>query len=168
MNYGARGIRTPDEKKEERTQKSPASQVVEYLQEGLQVPRAWFTHYYVVSVASSIFWAVQIITNGRAFQFLAANADYHSGGTMTVNQVVLAWSFMAAQGLRRLYECLALEKPSQSRMWIGIWLLGILYYLVMGVSVWIEGIGEHVGPTKSYLTNISRCISPERPVGKSP
>ena len=61
---------------------------------------------------------------------------------MTVNQVVLAWIFMAVQGLRRLYESITLTKPSEARMWVGLWALGIAFYIVMGISIFIEGIGQ--------------------------
>ena len=33
-------------------------------------------------------------------------------------------------------------KPSTSKMWFVHWLLGIAFYLAVGVSVWIEGAGE--------------------------
>lgn len=61
---------------------------------------------------------------------------------MTVNQLTLSWTLMALQGSRRLYESFTLTKPSQSKMWVGLWAIGIAYYLFMGISVWIEGIGE--------------------------
>ncbi|KAH8803262.1 3-oxo-5-alpha-steroid 4-dehydrogenase-like protein [Xylogone sp. PMI_703] len=102
-----------------------------------RIPHSWFIHYYVISVLSSIFWGIQIFTQGQILRFIA----YYSAKptTMTGNQIVLAWSLMAIQGFRRLYECLILTKPSQSSMWIGLWLAGIGYYLCMGISVWIEG-----------------------------
>ncbi|PQE16092.1 3-oxo-5-alpha-steroid 4-dehydrogenase protein [Rutstroemia sp. NJR-2017a WRK4] len=59
---------------------------------------------------------------------------------MSVNQVALAWTLMALQGGRRLYESLTLTKPSESKMWVGLWGIGIAYYIAIGVSVWIEGI----------------------------
>ena len=33
-------------------------------------------------------------------------------------------------------------KPSTSKMWFVHWLLGIAFYLAVGVSVWIEGAGK--------------------------
>jgi 3-oxo-5-alpha-steroid 4-dehydrogenase 3 len=61
---------------------------------------------------------------------------------MTLNQVVLAWSFMALQGTRRLYESITLAKPSKAKMWVGLWVIGVAYYIVMGIAVWVEGLGE--------------------------
>lgn len=138
MNYGSRGI-TPQ------TSAAKCSRTwLETLFESIaaiQVSHTWFTHYYVVSVASSIFWAHQIYIRGPAFEYLTAHSNTSHEG-MTVNQVFLAWLFMAIQGSRRLYESITLTKPSQSKMWVGLWLIGIAYYVFMGLSVWIEGIGK--------------------------
>lgn len=116
----------------------------------LQVPHAWFTYFYVISVASSIFWAHQILTRGFVFRILLSQHAQASSSSdenshvpeMTLNQVVLAWSFMALQGTRRLYESITLAKPSQAKMWVGLWVIGVAYYIVMGIAVWIEGLGE--------------------------
>ena len=58
---------------------------------------------------------------------------------MTLPQVRLAWLLMALQGARRLYESVAFAKPSQSRMHVSHWALGVLYYLFTTVAIWIEG-----------------------------
>lgn len=139
MNYGSRGF-TPNLEKSTSLQ-SKTTRVFEYVG-SIQVPHTWFTHYYIVSVASSIFWAFQITTRGSAFRLLASYSQQDATKSMTVNQVTLAWTLMALQGSRRVYESLTLTKPSQSKMWVGLWAIGIAYYLFMGISVWIEGIGE--------------------------
>ncbi|KAI9646222.1 hypothetical protein NHQ30_005662 [Ciborinia camelliae] len=139
MNYGSRGI-TPNSPKDTSFQTKQTS-ILEDIG-SIQVSHTWFTHYYIVSVASSIFWAFQIITRGAAFRFLASYSHQDTTQAMTINQVALAWGFMALQGLRRLYESFTLTKPSQAKMWVGLWAVGIAYYIFMGISVWIEGIGE--------------------------
>lgn len=124
-----------------------------------QVPHSWFTHYYIVSVASSCFWAVQILTQGRVFSLFAAYSPNLTTGTMTANQVLLAWLLMAFQGTRRLYESLALSKRSQSEMWIGVWALGIAYYIAIGIAVWIEGIGMTDSILDCYwTTDLASCF----------
>lgn len=142
MNYGSRSTTANTSAKS--TSEAPKDYLASLLDwvASFQVPHTWFTHYYLVSVASSIFWAVQIVTRGKVFLFLASHTPQSTHGSMTINQVVLAWSFMALQGTRRLYESITLTKPSQSKMWVGLWLLGIAYYVFMGISVWIEGIGQ--------------------------
>lgn len=108
----------------------------------LQVPHSWFIHFYIASVASSLIWAYQIVTNGVAFQYIASFAAKHEAATcsMTVNQIAVTWALMTLQGCRRLYECCTLGKPSQAKMPIVSWVLGIAFYIAVGLSVWIEGI----------------------------
>ena len=61
---------------------------------------------------------------------------------MSIDQIALTWSLMSIQGVRRLFESSMFAKPSTSKMWFVHWLLGIAFYLAVGVSVWIEGAGE--------------------------
>ncbi len=61
---------------------------------------------------------------------------------MSIDQIALTWSLMSIQGVRRLLESSMFAKPSTSKMWFVHWLLGIAFYLAVGVSVWIEGAGE--------------------------
>lgn len=108
----------------------------------LQVPHSWFIHFYISSVASSIFWGYQIATNGAVLAYiisLSANSGFATS-SMTFNQVVITWTFMTLQGCRRLLECLTLVKPSKAQMPILSWLLGIAFYISVGLSIWIEGI----------------------------
>ena len=139
MNYGPRKIAL-SKSREEQASQSYITTVFDFLA-SMQVPHTWFIHYYLASVLSSIFWGLQIFTRGKAFEFMTAYTTPPVPG-MTANQVFLAWACMAFQGTRRLYECVTLTKPSQSKMWAGLWVIGILYYVFMGISVWIEGISE--------------------------
>lgn len=139
MNYGSRAVAPIAPK--DKSARTRATNLLEYIG-SIQVPHAWFTHYYVVSVASSIFWAFQIIARGTAFKLLASYSQQDTAQSMSVNQVFLAWGFMAIQGSRRLYESSTFTKPSQSKMWVGLWAIGMAYYIFMGISVWIEGIGK--------------------------
>ncbi|TVY54724.1 Polyprenol reductase [Lachnellula cervina] len=141
MNYGSRGSKDSDsesklKKPSNALNQSTLTKAVEKLAL-YQVPHPWFTHFYLVSVASSAFWGYQIFTGGRIVKVLAARAA--GGRGMTANQVVLVWALMGVQGSRRLHESLSLTKASKSKMWVGLWVIGIAYYIFMGVSVWIEG-----------------------------
>lgn len=135
MNYGSRSTdsKTPE------IGKKPAN-FLDYVA-SFEVPHTWFTHYYAVSIGSSIFWAHQIVTCGHEFKLLAAYSQ-PSTTSMTANQVLLVWSMMSFQGTRRLFESITLTKPSKSKMWIGLWAVGIAYYVTMGITVWIEGTSE--------------------------
>lgn len=134
-----------------------------------QTPHAWFNHFYVVCVVGSGFWAWQFWADGQVIRGLAqwqveAQADVQAAENqsratvsfgrqqqpagMGLEQVVLTWALMALQGSRRLYECHFVMRPSKSTMWFPLWLLGLLFYLCVGVSVWVEGSGE---PSRTLL-----------------
>lgn len=124
---------------------SVVSQFLDYIST-FQVPHSWFTHFYVLSVLSSIFWAVQVAIRGRFLELIVdgqAAHDDENEGIMTANQIFIAWLFMTIQGSRRLYESIVFGKPSKSRMWVVHWVLGLLYYAAMGVAIWIEGSGKY-------------------------
>ncbi|KAI9844196.1 MAG: hypothetical protein M1838_002299, partial [Thelocarpon superellum] len=102
----------------------------------------WFIHFYIVSVSLSLFWALQYIYLGRTLQGIygmrhGRRAD--AGPGMDLHQVVLTWLLMTFQGARRLSECIAFGRPSQSKMWVVHWLLGIGFYIAMSMAVWVEG-----------------------------
>lgn len=106
----------------------------------LQVPHTWFTHFYMVSVASSAFWAYQLATDGVVFRFLTSGYASDGQGGMTTMQILITWAFMAFQGSRRLYESIKLLKPSTAQMPMVSYALGIGFYLAVSVSIWAEGI----------------------------
>ena len=70
---------------------------------------------------------------------------------MSVDQIALTWSLMSLQGVRRLLESTMFAKPSTSKMWFVHWLLGIAFYLAVGVSSWIEGAGKSGNEVKLRL-----------------
>jgi 3-oxo-5-alpha-steroid 4-dehydrogenase 3 len=164
IHYGARARKVKDE--HGKPVDSPESKglfswFLDYLVV-FQVPHSWFIHFYVVSVASSIFWAIELVRKGPVFNFLAEQHMENSSNepSMTFNQVVLTWMLMAIQGSRRLYECITLRKPSTSKMAGPAWILGILFYLAMGITIWVEGIRKKDNNLAIIcLTNWSKSIS---------
>ncbi len=130
----------------------------------LRVPHSWFTHFYMVSVMSSMVWLQQLYTRGPLLQnFLSSHLT--KTASMSFNQLVLCWTLLTIQGSRRLYESTILAKPSQSEMWVGHYLLGLLHYMAMGVAIWIEGApalistDEPLGDAKISAPSISTFIS---------
>ncbi|KAK1983721.1 3-oxo-5-alpha-steroid 4-dehydrogenase [Colletotrichum cereale] len=103
-----------------------------------QIPHTWFMHFYIVSVASSAFWAWQYLQGGSAIASIAARQAASGTPSMSFEQTLLVWALMALQGGRRLYECLFVMKPGSSKMWFVHWLLGLGFYLCMSLSVWID------------------------------
>ena len=107
----------------------------------LKVPHNWFTSFYIVSVAASIFWAPQLFfKSGLVSAISAATPGDGDGESMTLHQVMVVWAVMLAQGSRRLYESIVFARPSSAQMWIGHWALGIWFYMTMSVAIWIEGM----------------------------
>ncbi|OJJ04094.1 hypothetical protein ASPVEDRAFT_135697 [Aspergillus versicolor CBS 583.65] len=107
-----------------------------------RVPHSYFTQFYVISVLSSIFWALQLLSHGRVFQAFATRIRAeHMQEAISINQVMLCCGLMLIHGVRRLNECLSFSKPSSSKMWFVHWFAGIGFYLAVTVAVWIEGTG---------------------------
>ena len=79
---------------------------------------------------------------GSALETLSQSVGHNTQAKgMTIDQVVLTWSLVTIQGVRRLLETSLLVRSSESRMWFVHWLLGIAFYLALGVACWIEGAG---------------------------
>ena len=102
-----------------------------------QVPHSWFGSFYLVSTLCSFIWLSQILLDQSLWRRLASLTDIKK--SMTLDQIIVTWVLMLLQGVRRLYECLEFTKPSNARMWIGHWALGVWFYASMSVAVWIEG-----------------------------
>jgi 3-oxo-5-alpha-steroid 4-dehydrogenase 3 len=107
-----------------------------------KVPHSWFAHFYILSLSCTLFWAVQFVTHGAVLEVIVRNQSSNSTTSMTIGQVILVWFLMSLQGARRLYEYLAVLRPSNSGMWILHWLLGNTFYLFTSVSIWVEGSSE--------------------------
>ena len=119
-----------------------------------QVSHAWFTHFYIVSVVMSIFWAVQFATDGGMLQEILSIGSSSKTGGMTLDQIFLVWTMMAIQGSRRLYETVRFTKPTQSTMPVGHYVLGLGYYVGVSMAIWVEGIRE-LSLSSSLATRLS-------------
>ncbi|KAK3322370.1 hypothetical protein B0H66DRAFT_200977 [Apodospora peruviana] len=116
--------------------------VIEALTSYGQVPHAWFSVFYAVSVACSLFWLTQYLSNGAVLRTIASRQASASTASATLEQVAVAWTMMFLQGTRRAYEHAAIMKQqSKSTMWVVHWLLGLFFYLITSVSIGIEGSG---------------------------
>ncbi|KAF1999812.1 hypothetical protein P154DRAFT_546128 [Amniculicola lignicola CBS 123094] len=98
---------------------SSLGQLLDYLST-FRVPHGFFAHFYVLSVACSVFWA------------------WCRGHVI--------WFLMLVQGVRRLFESYPPDPKSKSQMWIGHYLLGLLFYATINIAVWIEQsiVHDHV------------------------
>lgn len=128
------------------------------------VPHAWFSHFYVALLAFQAFWAAQYLSRGCVLATVAEReVEMGEGHGMRPEQVFLAWGMLTVQGARRLYECWFVMRPSASQM-LGVhWVLSLLVYLAMSVSVWIGGSGkpspslppEYRGMCSNYVSSLS-------------
>ncbi|KAM3442531.1 hypothetical protein NHJ13734_002306 [Beauveria thailandica] len=164
MDYGARGTdKDAEEAAQQQHQKQtpPSSRLkrlVATMTSAGQVPHAWFWHFYLLSMAGSAFWAWQFWNRGGVLRALAerqqqqratdgssgeveeAEAEAMSQMERELGKVFAAWIMMTLQGTRRLYESVFVMKTgSGSSMWVVHWVVGLSFYAVMSISVWIEG-----------------------------
>ena len=164
INYGLRA--TPAsaqskrrDRKEDRTQNdSTAGHLLKLLDKirSIQVPHGSFEHFYIVSLLSSLLWICQILSRGSLLQTLCQAAKLENGSKedMSMDQIVLSWSFLLLQGMRRLFESYLITNFSASRIWFVQWYLGIAFYVAIGIAVWIEGAGMFY---QQYVAESSVC-----------
>jgi 3-oxo-5-alpha-steroid 4-dehydrogenase 3 len=131
--YGSRA--TPNGKSDSASEPVTQSAFDQLLDKAaaIQVPHNYFTHFYMTSVASSLFWGLWLRV-------------WNAPGQMQV-----VWMLMLLQGVRRLLEADAYTSTSKSTMWFVHWLLGLAFYLAMNVSIWIEGFAAKSDGPRSWV-----------------
>jgi len=143
MDYGPRRPKDGMSKSKKEDEKKQGFAVLRSFLKDLteygQVPHSWFMHFYITSVSLSGFWAWQYLTRGSVLRSIATWQDRAGRSSMSLEQVYIAWLLMALQGSRRLYESLFVFKPGSSPMWFIHWALGVVFYAVISLAVWIEG-----------------------------
>lgn len=107
--------------------------VLDWLAE-MTVPHSWFYHFYMCSTICSAIW---IYVYSQRFLHDSTGLDLRAVTNWNY-RAFLALLLMQTQGLRRLYECLAIAKSSRSRMWVGHYFIGIAFYLVTNIAIWLE------------------------------
>jgi 3-oxo-5-alpha-steroid 4-dehydrogenase 3 / polyprenol reductase len=105
----------------------------------LTVPKAWFWHYYFISVTLSIFWGAYFVGCLKESQFCVVDWLSLDGKSL------LVWGMMLVQGSRRLYESLFIQRASLAKMWIGHYLVGCAFYAMMSLAVLVEGHTRSTG-----------------------
>ncbi|KAF2030604.1 hypothetical protein EK21DRAFT_64983, partial [Setomelanomma holmii] len=117
------------------TKQSPIEQPLDYAAT-FQVPHNYFTHFYVTSVACSLFWRWKLQL-------------WNDAGHLQV-----VWALMLLQGVRRMLESWAYTSTSKSTMWFAHWILGLIFYITINMAIWIEG------PTGSSGTWVKAALVP--------
>jgi 3-oxo-5-alpha-steroid 4-dehydrogenase 3 len=109
---------------------------------GLTVPKAWFWHYYFLSVLLSIFWGLISVHGLNGWTWLRIDSA----------RECLVWGMLLVQGVRRLYESLFILRASKARMWIGHYLVGCAFYTAMNLAVIADP--PRSTPTNRAVVNI--------------
>jgi 3-oxo-5-alpha-steroid 4-dehydrogenase 3 len=112
-----------------KTTLSQIDQLLDFLQ-ALTVPHSYFTHFYIVSLACSLFWAW---------------ARLGEGNLPTTTTV--AWLLMLLQGARRTLESYTYSSNSKSRMWFGHWILGLLFYVTINAAIFLDDDSKPASPS---------------------
>ncbi|KIW73893.1 hypothetical protein PV04_01974 [Phialophora macrospora] len=151
LAYGARARRqtTGTHGKRESVEhghQSVGTQLLDYLAT-FTVPHSWFTHFYVLSLVCSL-------TILSTFYY----HEYYHEATIKQNPnletAALCAHLMLLQGLRRLLECVYVTQDSASRMWIGHYTIGMAFYIITNVAIWIEHLCQPL-PTSLIATERS-------------
>ncbi|ORY14925.1 3-oxo-5-alpha-steroid 4-dehydrogenase-domain-containing protein, partial [Clohesyomyces aquaticus] len=147
LAYGSRATHQAPDEPRQPSEKRPApswslAPLLDYLA-GLRVPHSYFAHFYLTSVACSIFWGY----------WLWPTLTSESG-----EKVRAVWLLMLLQGSRRLWESYRYSTKSKSQMWIGHYFLGLLFYLAVNVAIWIEIADEQ--PDAWYTYKLVAFIIP--------
>lgn len=80
---------------------------------------------------------MQVLLQGSTLQHILALAK-ESENPISAMQVCIAWLALLLLSFRRLMECYSMPS-SASRMFAGHWVMGLLFYAVTSIAVWIEG-----------------------------
>jgi 3-oxo-5-alpha-steroid 4-dehydrogenase 3 len=126
LAYGSRATSSGKSDPAPQHEKTSISRLLDYAA-SFQVPHNYFTHFYVLSVACSLFWAWHL----RIWQ------------AQTQFQVV--WALMLLQGVRRMLESYAYTSSSKSTMWCAHWIIGLVFYLTMNVAIFAESHDKEPG-----------------------
>lgn len=127
LAYGSRATSPSGHSSAAPSHASIVSQLLDYVAT-FQVPHNYFTHFYLLSVACSLFW-------GCWLRVWSAN-----------RQLQTVWALMLLQGVRRMLESNAYTSTSKSNMWFAHWLLGLIFYLTINIAIWIEDSNASLVP----------------------
>lgn len=122
----------------------------------LTVPHAYFIHFYTLSIGALLLWFGQIAAQQPILHFVLQYTHEPEQPVAAV-QVIIAWLAILVLSIRRYLEENEKE-PSESRMFFGHWIMGLLFYSVTSVAVWIEGDRQLIAHT------LGTSLDPKTPI----
>ncbi|KAF8418204.1 putative 3-oxo-5-alpha-steroid 4-dehydrogenase [Tirmania nivea] len=139
------------------------TQLLDYLTT-LTVPHAYFSHFYLLSLVSSLFWAAQFLLNGSLLRYLLSLGHGHPTAqedSISPTQLLLAWLCLLLQSLRRYHEQLTASRiPSSSKMLLPHYLLGHAFYLATTLSIFASSRHLLLGGVPSLTTTAAAFPPP--------
>ena len=119
-----------------------------------KMPHSTFWHFYSLSLACTGFWMSQISQGDLLSIFEHYIPPPSVDRTTSPAKIGLCIFLFWLQGLRRLRECISLAKdqPSKSSMWIGHYFIGMAFYFVTNIAIFIEHV--HVLLSMDRFTNL--------------
>lgn len=165
LAYGARTQHTTHETAErvERLKINPDSSKVLDNIASIHVPHSWFTHFYIVSVASSCLWMWSLSSSSNAP--LVDRHDSTPYPRQSNQSAFVCVTLMLIQGIRRFLECTNVFQPSNSRMWIGHYAFGLAFYLFTNTAVWVESMNSTSVEETAFSSESSLLLSPRTYLG---
>ena len=153
LDYGAR---------ENHGSSKPASttsigRLVDYIAT-FKVPHSKFWHFYSLTSGSTIFWLSHIASGNYFFATTDPSTQSTTSNPSTSPaKIGLCFFLLWIQALRRFSECIK-TPPSSSLMWIGHYIIGMAFYLVTNVAVFIEHVGliRHLDKFTSLFLQVDR------------
>ncbi|XP_038063390.1 polyprenol reductase-like [Patiria miniata] len=118
------------------------------LDKWLDVPKQWFTHFYAVSAVCNGFLFFKLLQvlffNGQMPGWYMDQLRFLTDYPLQIPNashlsVVITIALLFIQGTRRLYECLFVSSYSKSTMHVAHYILGILLYSLIGMTIFAEG-----------------------------
>ena len=106
----------------------------EYLVSSLQdmsVRKSWFIHFYLVSILVCIVLIASMCKHATYFSVMDVVGSPHG------NKLVVL-SLFGLHSLRRLYECVFVFKFGASRMHLAGYVVGVVYYVAVPLTLWHE------------------------------
>ncbi|KAF2476878.1 3-oxo-5-alpha-steroid 4-dehydrogenase-like protein [Lindgomyces ingoldianus] len=135
LAYGSRATHQTSDEPPQSSQKPRTQSVDQFLDDlaSFRIPHNYFTHFYILSVLCSLFWGYQLWPLIGLTPWRTVDATVKA-----VGKVQIVWFLMLLQGTRRLLESYLYTSKSKSQMWIGHYILGLVFYLTVNVAIWIE------------------------------
>ncbi|CAG8496727.1 17578_t:CDS:2 [Acaulospora morrowiae] len=120
----------------------------------LSVPKYWFYQFYIVGTiwvtliiidvvvfrSGYLSWFVGLIEGARDSKDTIYSDSYTK---QPAEQCIVGLFMLLFQTVRRAYECLFIDRPSlKARMHIGHYVLGLAFYIVTSLAIFVEGFGN--------------------------